>query len=105
MLSCTDCPARSKCTKLCKKMEEYVNQDYIPQRESLMPDIDDAASILTKYPAELGTSELIAKIYFLDRKTPQEIADMLYVSKRYVNKCIKKYKQILTENLKKTTQK
>ena len=25
MLSCNDCPAKPKCTKLCKKMEKYVN--------------------------------------------------------------------------------
>lgn len=82
-------------------MEAYVNQDYAPQREQQLPDIDEIGRIMSKYPAELGTAELIARIYFLDRKPPRDIANMLYVSVRYVNKCIAKYRKIIAENIKK----
>lgn len=40
---CNECEKRSTCKKLCPKAERYVNQDYVPLRESLVtlkPDDD-----------------------------------------------------------------
>ena len=28
---CKKCPKRDSCTELCEKVEEYVNQDYVPR--------------------------------------------------------------------------
>jgi len=51
---------------------------------------------------EVGiTSEIIFSMYFIDRMSQQEIAHQLYISQPYISKCVKKYKAILLENLKK----
>ena len=44
MLSCNDCPAKPKCTKLCKKMEKIVNGKS-PRKESLA-----TPSMLSHFP-------------------------------------------------------
>jgi len=50
---CTDCEKRNDCTELCLKAEEYVNQDWVGQREILMANFDqyiDSHADLESWP-------------------------------------------------------
>jgi DNA-directed RNA polymerase specialized sigma subunit len=47
------------------------------------------------------TSEIIFSMYFIDRMSQRQIANQLFISQPYISKCVKKYKAILLENLKK----
>jgi DNA-directed RNA polymerase specialized sigma subunit len=103
MINCTKCPARAKCTKLCKKMEEYVNQDINPRAWNKIRPSENIEKVQTsKMPDNLSTTEIILQFYFIDRMTPQEIANKLFKSDKYVYKIIKKYSDILKENIQKT---
>lgn len=97
---CQDCSKKSTCTKLCPEAEEYVNQDRTSQKHFVPPSkpIQGTAplKIITK-----SRDELILLAYFVDRKTQREIADMFYISQPMVHKIIKKYKEIIAENIRK----
>jgi DNA-directed RNA polymerase specialized sigma subunit len=83
-------------------MEQFVNQDHITLKEHARPDLDDRQSTLQKFPDNLSTSEIIFQLFFFDHKKQGEIAKMLYVSKQYVSRELKKQKEILKQNLSKT---
>jgi len=100
---CKQCPKYQHCVALCKKAEAFINQDYNKKAWSKIRPTDQIERIQqTKMPLQLGTTEIILQLFFLDRKSPKEIADTLYKSRRYINKVIHKYKSILAENIKKS---
>lgn len=37
---CSDCPKYNRCTSLCSHAEQYVNQDSVSQRETILADME-----------------------------------------------------------------
>lgn len=42
---CERCPKRNTCIELCVAVETYAGQDYVPQKEILVPDIEKVVGI------------------------------------------------------------
>ncbi len=95
---CQTCNKKSSCKELCAEAERYVNQDYTGRKESIVGQGD----VMPAEWPKVGTTEAILKLFFLERKKPSEIASILDVSKRYVNKVIKNYKAKMAVLIKKT---
>ncbi len=75
---CSSCEKREYCTELCKEAEEYVNQDYVPQREYVSPSAFNGGLCNFRdieYP-ECRKSErrIIYELYFLDKRPVEDIA-------------------------------
>lgn len=89
---CTDCPKRATCTSLCEKAKEIVDQDYVSQKELLFGDIGQEVKG-TEWPnTTKSNKKLITEMYFLDKRTQEEIAYQLGVSQQYVSKIVKEMK-------------
>jgi hypothetical protein len=98
LINCEDCKKRKTCKRLCQEAVEYVNQDNKGRREALVDEIDGSRP--GPWP-EIGHDEAVCQLYFLDRKQPAEIADIVMISRRQVDRIIKKYKAIIKQNLQK----
>ena len=118
---CQDCPKKETCTELCEEAEAYVNQDYIPpedcqfcpNRDYCSVDFMEGGLCPMKgfYDSDLinpeeieenitkSNEEIIIELFFIERKRVTQIARMISVSQPYVTKVVKKYKEILRENL------
>jgi len=92
------CSKRDACVELCKKAEQYVSQDHTGRKERLLK---RPTLIIKPMPKKSTKSkeELIIELFFLDGKKQYQIADIVYVSRQYVSKVVKKYRAILKENL------
>jgi len=102
-MNCKDCEKYLTCTALCDEAKQYTNQDINKKAWSKITPTDQIEKIqASKMPLQVGTTEIILQLYFIDRKNSKEIADTLYKSKRYINKVLHKYKSILQENIKKS---
>lgn len=55
-----------------------------------------------KWPESLTTTENIFIMYFFDRLSQQEIAEKLFITQQYISKVVKKHKELLIKNLRKT---
>ena len=97
--SCEICEDRNKCTKPCCWLKHELSLVTARQKEKPIA-IDERHK--SKPCPEVGiTSEIIFSMYFIDRMSQREIANKLFISQPYISKCVKKYKAILLENLKK----
>lgn len=112
--SCLECPARSKCVKLCKKMERYVNGN-APLKEPLLRDIiGDQTEVSSNrdYKAVLNDlaedrqerieyalsipnvrDRAIAALIMVGI-TRKEISDMFFVSYRHLSRIINNNPQL-----------
>jgi hypothetical protein len=97
---CIDCRlAKGKCIGLCLKAERYVSQDEIKERDhpfSCIPKcrpecIDETRNAFTWWP-ESGTILTVKKLYFRHKMRTTEIANLLYLSDRYVRKIVHRLK-------------
>ncbi len=93
---CTDCKKRNDCAALCKEAEKYVNQDWIGQRETLMPNFDqyvDSRVDLKPWP-ELPEKSFLTKrekevvSRLLDGKSRNKIAQELNITRENLKKII-----------------
>jgi hypothetical protein len=98
---CSNCPKKNSCRELCKENEVFTNQDHVRRREKLLHDLEPGAQP-GKWQETGGTTETILKLYFVDRKTTKETAEIVFVSDRYVRKIVAKYKPIIAQNIKKS---
>ena len=107
---CSGCNKYNKCQELCKKAEEYVNQDHVPQMQRVVQYKDSSGYDLVEIAEinELNTTdmeEIIVYEIFLRggkyRKTQSQLADILSVTQQCVSKVVNKYREILYRNLKK----
>ena len=104
VIGCGKCKQRPECKTVCYYVEQELIKLTTKQREKPIQ-IDDRHRSRNSFPETVGTTEIIFQLFFFDHKTSREIAEILYVSKRYVNKVLHKQKQILKENLSKGKQK
>ena len=98
---CSNCPKKNSCKELCQENEAFTNQDHVRRREKLLHDLQPDTQP-EDWPGTGRTDEVVLKLYFVDRKTTKEIADIAIISQRYAQQIIKKYKPIIIENLKKS---
>lgn len=100
---CSKCKERNSCNKLCKEMENYVNQDYVPQTELTYEDlgldinnIGITTSTYALYEGMYGTStnpsDLVYLLYFIDKRSPKYIASCVPFSLRNIYYIINKFK-------------
>jgi len=102
-MNCKNCIKYKQCVELCADAQKYTNQDINKKAWSKITPTDQIEKVQTsKMPMQVGTTEIILQLYFIDRKNSKEIAETLYKSKRYINKVISKYSAILKENIKKS---
>jgi len=82
-------------------MQHYAEQDQIdPGRERLRsPEIIGRRQWPPTPTAGKRTNEMALKLYFVDRQSTRQIADQLYISRRYVQKIIRDGKKLLQKNL------
>jgi len=97
--SCDICPEKPKCKKQCAWLKHELS--LVTYRQKEKPILLDERHKSKPCPEVGITSEIIFSMYFIDRMSQQEIAHKLYISQPYISKCVKKYKAILLENLKK----
>ena len=96
MTICTECDKRSTCQELCPEAEEYVNQDYVDQKEirvsnDLLDTIPDLGVIESK--DEYTPNELKVLILQLhsDGMSQVEISYHLPCSREYTGQVIREY--------------
>ena len=90
---CDKCEYKDVCTKLCKKAEVYVSQDYISQKELTIPYIDNFSEMID-YKLNKYTKKTIINLY-KDGMDTNEISYHVPFSKQYVRKVIREYKEDL----------
>lgn len=81
----------------CEAMEEYASQDHVGRKERLLAD----NNIIPGNWPKPATSVAIIQLFFTDRKSITEIAEIVNKSHQYVSKVINQSKKILHKNLKK----
>jgi DNA-directed RNA polymerase specialized sigma subunit len=101
---CRECDKKNSCKKLCKKLEEHLAETVeVKRREEWLTEMEeDHLNTNKTWPSTLSSAEAIIRIYFIEHKSPKEIAKMLKVSRQYVSQVLKKYKPILKENIAKS---
>ena len=93
---CTDCEKRNDCTELCLKAEEYVNQDWVGQREILMANFDqyiDSHADLESWPESPEKSFLTKRekevlSLLVDGKSRKQIMQDLGITQKNLQKII-----------------
>jgi hypothetical protein len=101
---CKECPKRDKCTHLCKKAEEYVNQDYTPPTvDKYFGNIDhtildgadsdlfkslDSFDEVVDYGTNKTTRRLVYELYFLDKKSVDYISCYVPSSKESIQEFV-----------------
>ena len=96
MTICTECDKRSTCQELCPEAEEYVNQDYVDQKEiqtsvdmlDMLPNLRMFRSKKEYTPRELKV--LILQLHS-DGMSQLEIAYHLPCTHQYASKVILSY--------------
>lgn len=79
-----------------EEREEYVNQDHVTRRETLISkQIDYSAS----FPSFVSNEEAILGMYFNDNKSVMEITREIPVSHQYVSSIVSRYKKLILKNL------
>lgn len=103
---CQECDKKEGCKippeykPLCQKLEKYLEKEVdVKQKEKPLEITDRHCP--NQWPVPPSTTELIIKLFFTDHKRVTQIADILGITHGHVSRTIKKYKQILQENLKK----
>lgn len=94
---CQECDKREGCVRLCSKAEAYVNQDYTAQAH-LLPatPISEPAPYPNKI-VSVTRDEIILRMFFFERKTHQQIADKIDISRPAVTQRIGKYKRLIAK--------
>jgi len=88
---CDNCEYKSECTKLCKKAEVYVSQDYVSQKELPISYIDNFSEMID-YTLNRYTKKTIINLYE-DGMNAEEIMYHVPFNKTYVYKIIKEYEE------------
>jgi hypothetical protein len=101
--NCTNCRKRKTCTAICDKIEEFVNQDNIGSWSKIRFTNNIDERIIDTNPKILSTTEIIIQNYYIDRMTVKQISETHYKSRQYIYKIIRKYSNILKENLLKSS--
>ena len=90
---CDKCDDKDVCTKLCKKAEVYVSQDYISQKELTIDYIDNFSEMID-YKLNKYTKKTIINLY-KDGMDAEEIMYHVPFNKTYVYRIVKEYKESL----------
>lgn len=102
-MNCKTCPLYKCCSSLCSDAIAYINQDADPKSWRKIRPTDQIERIqTTKMPDNLSTTEIILQFYFIDRMEVREISNRLFKSRQYIHKVIKKYSNILKQNIQKS---
>jgi hypothetical protein len=116
MITCKDCPKRDKCKKLCKKMEDFLNEDTksFSFRWTRPKFLEASITDDFEFPNIMASKSYRAWIYelhFLDKKDSEFIAchlpleketieDMIYQIKEDIDKVDNENKrEILNEHI------
>ena len=95
-ISCKECQKRSRCKTLCKKAELHVNQDEVKWDHLLLSgDFIERGKFISVFSQEVVNFPKdfeIARMFFLQKKTTRQIADIVGLSHVRVSKIIKKIK-------------
>jgi len=79
-----------------EEREEYVNQDHVTRRETLISkQIDYSAS----FPGFVSNEEAILGMYFNENKSVMEITRELRIDQAYVSRIVSKYKELILVKL------
>jgi len=104
---CLTCDKRSFCKvpddlkPLCQNLERYLTQTVdVPQRELQLTKPQNNLPP-SPWPLTPPNTELIISMYFTERRGIREIARILEIDKGHISRTVKKYKQIIAENIKK----
>ena len=92
---CKKCPKRGTCTELCEEAEKYVNQDFVSQSESVrkLDNID-----FKPWPViNKSKKRIIYELYFLDRKSVDEIQYHINVHESYIYKVVRKLRNNISK--------
>jgi hypothetical protein len=98
-LNALDCPQFNdpwKDDRPCREYADYVSQDYVGRKERLLRD----NNIVPGNWPRPAVSVTIIQMYFTDRKSVCEIAEIVNRSHQYVSKIINRSKRIIQNNLK-----
>ena len=115
MQLCHECPNYKNCIKLCPDAEAYVNQDYVPKRELTFTElgITQGADVFSteddtvvdwendsdkEYNGYTYNQVRIITLHKHDFSN-NEIADIVGVSRRYVRKIVRRYKNGTISNV------
>ncbi len=96
-MNCNECQKRKTCTKLCDEVEEFVNQDHVPQTEKLLStDYIDRMEEIADWPGcdisdPLKLKLIIIQLY-QDGLSNAEIAYHLPCDKSYISRVLTKFK-------------
>jgi len=94
---CNECKKRDSCKSLCASALKYVNQDWVWRKEKvLIDDMDQfseydtmpyTSSVEFKFPLGILTEKQkrVAVLYYQEKKTQQEIADMFGTTKQAIS--------------------
>jgi len=108
---CNECKKRDSCKSLCASALKYVNQDWVWRKEKvLIDDMDQfseydtmpyTSSVEFKFPLGILTEKQkrVAVLYYQEKKTQQEIADMFGIKQSAISKMLKYIEDVVLEYL------
>lgn len=97
---CRQCDKFATCTTLCPEAERYVNQDYVPLKEVLLPQstlesLPAGISVWEGKPNKPILTKREAQVFtaLLQGKTREEIAEMLGITRENLKQIIRRIRR------------